>query len=232
MAFHADRLGPECIPQEKFTRYQITAAHTQANDGGRMSMRTLFWSKSPRTFLSMLLAALFLLSACKTEPANQGFCGIIPKRLEAAMSYGTSLYLGSMPDQEFLREDQGRSLRQIPPLEVREDPMAVQAVTRGRCAFSIFEESFASEQKELQGLKSAQLLYGYPDSVVFRMYVNPAALRGEEARTRTLDFLDTLWSDEFQSKLEFYGLKPVPEGLRTQVRNDLPGFLTTASESE
>ena len=30
------------------------------------------------------------------------------------------------------------------------------------------------------GLASAQLLYGYPDSVVFRLYVNPAAIASDE----------------------------------------------------
>ena len=110
--------------------------------------------------------------------------------------------------------------------------MAVKAVSEGRCALSVFEESFASQRQELQGLKSAQLLYGYPDSVVFRLYVNPAAIASDEARTRTLSFLQTLWSDEFQNKLEFYGLKPVPAELRTQVRDDLPEYLAPTPKAD
>ena len=179
-----------------------------------------------RLFLISALAWAFLfLAGCEVEPANDGFCGIIPKKLEAALSYGTSLYLGLMPNEAFLQEEQDRDVRRIPPVEVREDVQAIDAVVDGRCAFSIFEESSVADRAELKDLKSAQLLYGNPESAVFRVYFNPFALRSEESRTMTLEYLSTLWSDEFQDKLEFYGLKPVPEELREQVRQELPVYL-------
>lgn len=179
-----------------------------------------------RLFLISALAWAFLfLAGCEVEPANDGFCGIIPKKLEAALSYGTSLYLGLMPNEAFLQEEQDRDVRRIPPVEVREDVQAIDAVVDGRCAFSIFEESSVADRAELKDLKSAQLLYGNPESAVFRVYFNPFALRSEESRTMTLEYLSTLWSDEFQDKLEFYGLKPVPEELREQVRQKLPVYL-------
>ncbi len=227
-------------PPSNFTSMTLNncgPAETKSASG--MARRQLAGLRLPgsglKRFLASTLSVMFsliLTSSCGTEPANDGFCGIIPKRLEAALSYGNSLYLGTMPDQAFLQEDQERGLRRIPPLEVREDPMAVKAVSEGRCALSVFEESFASQRQELQGLKSAQLLYGYPDSVVFRLYVNPAAIASDEARTRTLSFLQTLWSDEFQNKLEFYGLKPVPAELRTQVRDDLPEYLAPTPKAD
>lgn len=184
----------------------------------------LFFAR--RLFLISALAWAFLfLAGCEVEPANDGFCGIIPKKLEAALSYGTSLYLGLMPNEAFLQEEQDRDVRRIPPVEVREDVQAIDAVVDGRCAFSIFEESSVADRAELKDLKSAQLLYGNPESAVFRVYFNPFALRSEESRTMTLEYLSTLWSDEFQDKLEFYGLKPVPEELREQVRQELPVYL-------
>ncbi|MEQ8351135.1 MAG: hypothetical protein RH862_06610 [Leptospiraceae bacterium] len=184
----------------------------------------LFFAR--RLFLISALAWAFLFQAgCEVEPANDGFCGIIPKKLEAALSYGTSLYLGLMPNEAFLQEEQDRDVRRIPPVEVREDVQAIDAVVDGRCAFSIFEESSVADRAELKDLKSAQLLYGNPESAVFRVYFNPFALRSEESRTMTLEYLSTLWSDEFQDKLEFYGLKPVPEELREQVRQELPVYL-------
>lgn len=184
----------------------------------------LFFAR--RLFLISALAWAFLfLAGCEVEPANDGFCGIIPKKLEAALSYGTSLYLGLMPNEAFLQEEQDRDVRRIPPVEVREDVQAIDAVVDGRCAFSIFEESSVADRAELKDLKSAQLLYGNPESAVFRVYFNPFALRSEESRTMTLEYLSTLWSDEFQDKLEFYGLKPVPEELREQARQELPVYL-------
>lgn len=200
----------------------------------RIFLRNIMGATRQAILIAMIPSASFLLAACSVEPANQGFCGIIPARLEGALSYGTSLYLGKMPDEAFLAEDQRRQLRRLPPVEVREDRDAVLAVSAGRCAFSIFEESSVQDREELKGLKSAQLLYDSTtvedsnETRAFRAYFNPAALAGDEARQLTLQYLRTLWQDDFQDKLQAYGLKPVPPGLREQVLTALPGYLAPA----
>ncbi|MCB1170817.1 MAG: hypothetical protein KDK25_10800 [Leptospiraceae bacterium] len=166
--------------------------------------------------------------SCAREPVNHGFCGIIPGQLEAALSYATSLYLGQMPDQDYLSKESLAELRSIPPLEVRTDPEAPEALQEGLCAFSIFDASSLEFGKEKdgtppEGLALARSPGAGGQTVTYSVFLAPDVLLADnsgdevsaEAIRRTVEFLKTLWSDEFQNKLPFYNLQPVEASERS-----------------
>ena len=190
----------------------------------------------PKAF-SYFAAFLLVLAAtgCGQSRTNHGFCAIIPPELEAPLSYGTYRFLDKMPDQAFLEEEEHKDLRRIPPMEVRTDPAATEPVLEGRCAFSIFAGNLAEQTKGLSNLKSQTLAYADSTDgkeMEFRIYFNPQALpeNDEAAHTWTQRYLTFLWTDDFQNKLSFYGLRSVSNDIQKQMEDlseYLPGRLNS-----
>ncbi|MCB1139041.1 MAG: hypothetical protein KDK23_09815 [Leptospiraceae bacterium] len=149
--------------------------------------------------------------------------------MEAALSYATSLYLGRMPDQDYLATENQAAVRSIPPLEVRTDPEAVKALQEGLCSFSIFDSSLPSSAGNpdpgfsSEGFAVAIRTGAEEKTITYSVFFAPDVLLldnssnefSEEASRRTVAFLKILWSDEFQSKLPFYNLQPVEPARRS-----------------
>lgn len=197
-----------------------------------MAFRAILRKRILDSFMGIIaLLSLTLAWGCQPESSpNQGFCGIISPALETPLSYAVSLYLKQVPDEDFLKEETHRAVRRIPPVEVRNDPLALQSIGRGRCSFYAMEKDLMAEQtvKDRPALplaasegKEGAENHGRPK--VFLLLLDTSALQqtsetGAEAKKRTEDYLLTLFSDEFQDRLGFYGLIPVSNGEREKAR--------------